>query len=306
MTKISRIYFDSDFVEEAAFLTIKAKGDHEEWVKKFDRIREEIYNQDISGEEKDKLFKNFSEACFLELGLHHVFEKVYAEFPLFLNSNLEIFVKRIWNKNKEDSDLYVHGNLKRVVLTLQANRILSLASLEAFLRHQLMRISDILDSNFAYSPTVELGGKNEIEDNLIRDRFRILWDMYIDARLHRKNLSTIIPEEGRKKIFEKVFSFLPSVDQEGLYQKITKGSIYTQADLLKFACHERQTNVLDKGGVRCPLCDFVCYDLKKEWLKEDLFLIDEIQKDYPIWEPSIGLCVQCLDMYRSKMRVSHE
>ena len=99
---------------------------------------------------------------------------------------------------------------------------------------------------------------------------------------------------------------MPSVAREELYQKITKAPIYTQADLLKFACQERRTNIFTQRGVCCPLCDFVCFDLKKEWLKEDLFLIDEIQKDYPIWEPSIGLCVQCLDMYRSKMRVSHE
>ena len=181
-------------------------------------------------------------------------------------------------------------------------RVLDLTFLESFLRHELTRISDMLSFDFQYSPHPVFGGKNEIENNLIRERFRLLWDSYIDARARGKGFKTIKAYEEQKEEFERKFFFLAVLEREQILTKIQGCENLMQIDLLNWAGDPRSVKVLGEGGLRCPLCDFTSFNPIKHWGAETLSVVNEIKKDHPQWEPSQGICAQCFDLYGLKIK----
>jgi hypothetical protein len=76
-------------------------------------------------------------------------------------------------------------------------------------------------------------------------------------------------------------------------------------DLVGWAQDARSIKTLGEGGLRCPLCDFTCYEPIKNWSSEMSVVADEIKKDHPQWTPESGICPQCFDLYncRTKIRV---
>lgn len=179
--------FDPGFIEEAVFWTAR----NEETVSaRFHKERDAIYDLEVSEEERELRFRSFHKKYFTELGLESLFEKVVLEFPFILQAKPLIFIQRVWSKKEEDTELYQDGPRKTVLIRMRVSRLLDRTSLETFLRHELLRISDMLDPAFGYSPHASLGGASPIQDELIRERFRKLWDQYIDARLENKALSS--------------------------------------------------------------------------------------------------------------------
>lgn len=181
--------FDPSFVEEAVFLVIAGKNGKDPDVQSFHRERETVY-QDNGGEDRDTAFQRLYEKYFDREGLKGFFTRLTGDFPLLNQPNLALFVKRVWSKKEEAAELYVQDDFKTIYIALMARRVLEPDFLSGFLRHELLRVSDMLDPQFQYTPHIDLNGKNELEDNLIRARFRVLWDMSIDARLRNKGYAT--------------------------------------------------------------------------------------------------------------------
>src|SRR3989338_4053529 len=287
-----QINFDLTFIEEAVFLLMRAKQE-DKLFRDFCNEKEGIYQQDISNEERDKAFKVLYEKYFCGLGLEDFFKNICKDFPHLYKPEIRIVVKRVWDKKHEEAELYVQPHQKTVYLGILVRRILDLAFLESFLRHELMRISDMLSFDFQYSPHPVLGGKNEIEDNLIRERFRLLWDLYIDARLRVEGFKTIKSYEEQKEEFERKFFFLNPSERELMLCKIQCCESLMQIDLLSWAGDPRSTKVLGEGGLRCPLCGFTSFGPVKQWDAQTFPVVNEIRKDYPLWDPKQGVCPQC-------------
>ena len=183
------LQLDPSFAAETVFLYAKAYAHTEKaLIDDFHHGREELYTKECSLEERDKDFQLFWADYFKKMGLRKTLEDILMGFPLLLDPRILIFIKKAWNKKQEDVELFApgEGDQKRVCIGLQAARMLDKPFLETFLRRELMHISDILDPKFEYNPDASFGGKNELEDNVIRDRFRVLWDMDIHERLSKK------------------------------------------------------------------------------------------------------------------------
>jgi len=296
-----QINFDSTFVEEAVFLLMRAaQGD--KLFRDFCNEKDGIYQQDISNEDRDEAFKVLYKKYFCGLGLEGLFKNICKDFPNLYKPEIRVVVKRVWSKKQEEAELYVQPHQKTVYMGILVRRILDLTFLESFLRHELTRISDMLSFDFQYSPHPVLGGKNEIEDNLIRERFRLLWDFYIDARLRENGFKTIKSYEEQKDEFERKFFFLAPIEREQILHKIQVCENLMQIDLLSWAGDPRSTKVLGEGGLRCPLCNFTSFNPIERWDAEALPVIHEIKKDYPHWELGQGICPQCFDLYGLKIK----
>jgi len=302
MTSFPGIEFDAAFVEEAVFLAVRYndKKIDDSIIENFHNNRERIY-QDLTTENRNESFERLYKEYFNKLGIKEIFKKIVMDFPLLHQPNISLFIKKVWSKIEEDTDLYVDGDLKTVYIALTANRILQPFCMQAVLRHELLRISDMLDPKFQYLPHINLGRKNELENNLIRDRFRILWDAYIDIRLRKNGQAVIKSLEERKKEFEKIFLFLNANEREYIYSKLEGCDSLRHADLLDWAQDARSIKTLSEGGLRCPLCDFTCYHSIKDWPKETIGVAEEIKKNNPDWQPSLGVCLQCFEIYQSRM-----
>ncbi len=296
-----QINFGSTFIEEAVFLLMRTRqGD--KLYKDFCNEKEEIYQKDVSGDERDQAFKLLYDRYFRNLGLEDFFKNICRDFPHLFQPEIRVVVKRVWNRKHEEAELYVQPHQKTVYLGILVRRMTDLIFLESFLRHELMRISDMLTLDFQYSPHPALGGKNEIENNLIRDRFRLLWDLYIDARLIRKGFKTVKPYEKQKEEFRRKFFFLAWPELEQMLHKLEGCESLMQIDLLSWAGDPRSTKVLGEGGLRCPLCDFTSFDPVEKWDAGTDYVVSEIRKDYPFWDPSQGICPQCFDLYGLRVK----
>src|SRR3989338_1153374 len=296
-----QINFDLTFIEEAVFLSMRTKQGDKPY-RDFCNEKEKIYQKDVSGDERDKAFKLLYDRYFCSLGLEDFFKNICKDFPLLSQPEIRVVVKRVWNRKHEEAELYVQPHQKTVYLGILVRRVLDLTFLESFLRHELVRISDMLAQDFQYSPHPDLGGKNEIENNLIRERFRLLWDFYIDARLKRRGFPTSKPYEKQKEEFERRFFFLAVPELEQILYKLEGCESLMQIDLLSWAGDPRSLKVLGEGGLRCPLCGFTSFGPVKQWDAQTFPVVNVIKKDYPLWEPSQGICPQCFDLYSLRIK----
>lgn len=224
--------FDPAFVEETVFLYMQENPGNDAIT--FHARREELYNT-ASTEEREEAFRQFYEEYFTGLGLRAVFERVLEEFPIVSAGRILIYVKKVSSSREEESELYVAGGVRTIFIGLRCVRILDQPWLESFLRFELMHAADMLDTRFGYTPHPQLKGETEVTKNLHRARFRLLWNIYVDARLRRKGLPGFISEEREKFEFGKLFHFAQEDERALLWRKIKDSHGLTQADLLGLA-----------------------------------------------------------------------
>lgn len=305
MSKV-KIQFDPAFVEEAVFLKIKSLGDQDPLTKLFHHAREQIYEDNQSLEGEGGAFHKFYKNYFIKMGIQAIFEGIFMESPMLYQSNLTIFVRKVWETKQEGAELYRLGAFKTVYVGLKAVRILDRDFLQTLLRHEMMHVSDMLDPEFCYSPSPEFKGKSEVENDLIRERFAFLWDTYIDARLRCNGWPPVVTVDKRKTDFERLFSLWDHDYRNKIYEEITRKNNLTQRDLLNFASDRCLTKPLGQGGLRCPLCDCLTHEPITQWAQENVSVIDEIKKYHPNWDPSLGSCLQCLEIYGSFLMLKGE
>ncbi len=203
--------------------------------KAFHQAREGLYAEP-SGEKRERAFRIFYEEYFVRFGLRTIFENILSEFPLLSGVNILIYIKRVAGRKKEESELYVNGGMKTVYVGLQASGVLDRGFLESFLRFELMHICDMLDEAFHYSPhPLSFFGGGVVENENIKNRFRLLWDIYVDSRLGRLGHRPFVREDARQEEFRKVFSCMNERQQGAVLLKVRDTEGLSQADLLGFA-----------------------------------------------------------------------
>ena len=191
-----------------------------------------------------------------------------------------------------------------LLLSLQASRCLETPQVVTFLQHELLHVSDMLDPAFAYEPHPELGGACDAEDDATRERFALLWDLAVEGRMRRQGWQVSVEESARRRTFERAFASWDPARQQAVWQALQTRTRWTQHQLLALAQDERLTRMLGEGGVRCPLCHFPTREGVCDWEGERAAIVEAIRADYPRWSPSQGACLQCVELYRSRIPVT--
>lgn len=304
MSASLELIFEPDFVENAVFLAIRQYEEDSpvDLVAEWHAERNRIYTIK-DGQIRDKAFNRLEAQWFTRLGLRSRFEAVLQSFPILRDYSLMIRIRRALAGKDEGSELYVQGDRKTNLVKLQTMRLFEEDLLERFLRHEWLRVSDMLDPIFQYSPHTALSGSSELEDNLIRDRYRILWDLYLGIRLLKRGFDILIPLARQKKFIDRAFSTWTAAARQKMFEEILHQKYRTQLDFLNLAHNDKLTLPLGRGGLLCPLCHFTSFDPLPISRERDRAIIDEIQTDYPDWELDMGLCRNCFDLYRSRLRV---
>lgn len=300
-----KLSFESDFVENAVFLAIRryeanSPGD---CAGKWHTERNKIYSIK-DAQARAKAFRQLDEEWFVRFGLRERFESLLSDFPILEGPSLVIRIRRALSRKEEGSELYVQGEVKTNLVKIQTTRLFEDDDLEKFLRHEWLRISDMLDPIFQYSPHVALSDAGEMEDNLIRDRYRILWDLYLSARLLKRGFETLIPLEHQRQLFDGAFAKWTREVREKMFMEISDGKYQTQSDLLQLARDEKLMVPLGQGGLLCPLCHFTSFAPVDLSSRHDPMIVKEIKKDNPDWNMGLGICQNCFDLYQSKFRVA--
>ena len=291
-----RLEFDPRLMEDAVQLGIGGHAQEAE----FHRERERIY--EIRDEEKrDQRFNELHQQWFIRLDLAHAVERALDDYPLLKRDTKSCRVMFAVFSKQEGADLY-GSSPATIVIKLRPCNLLDTSTLLPFLRHEFMHLHDILDPCFAYQLELPQSEVGPTYDNLIRERYRILWDTWIDGRLFRQGRASADVKQRRQAEFKATFSMLGE-GWEAKFSQWFNWPVHRHEDLLAFALHPVSEHSQDSPQQtqtgRCPLCRFPSFDLQDgRGLSPQT--VQEIVADFPDWSSDQGLCRQCSDLYQAR------
>ena len=233
----------------------------------------------------------------------------------------EVIVKRAINKVDEGSNVLnrVSGNpiIEMRVLASRFSNPEEALDLDAFLIQEFMHAKDMVDPEFDYEDAFIPG--NPSVKNLITSRFRLLWNMYVDSRLARIGVVSVLPKEARFREFDNFYRKIPDKQRRGIFEGIWVTDKFTHEELLSMATDldtlmskyvdpgeisEEERDFIHLQGSPCPLCKFPTYN----WVDDpesicDEMVIEAIQIDFPDWESKDGGCDRCIEVYELRAGV---
>ena len=233
----------------------------------------------------------------------------------------EVIVKRAINKVDEGSNVLnrVSGNpiIEMRVLASRFSNPEEALDLDAFLIQEFMHAKDMVDPEFDYEDAFIPG--NPSVKNLITSRFRLLWNMYVDSRLARIGVVSVLPKEARFREFDNFYRKIPDKQRRGIFEGIWVTDKFTHEELLSMATDldtlmskyvdpgeisEDERDFIHLQGSPCPLCKFPTYN----WVDDpesicDEMVIEAIQIDFPDWESKDGGCDRCIEVYELRAGV---
>lgn len=283
-----KLSFDRDILE-AAYLALGPRPDP---------AREAIY--EITDEQRrEEAFTAHVGAWFRDSGIETRVRGAFDDCPLVVKMCEAAIIRRVRNPADEMAELFrTDDGANRIGMGMRTGRIQD-GSFATFMRHELYHIQDMLDPAFGYpGPSAASCGP---EVSLYRERYGLLWDITIDARLARRFDS--VPEyramlERQRARFESTFGFLAATEREVLFAELSGAGLPRHDRLWQIAADPRQRHsgaeILTQGG-RCPICGFTTF----EWAGESAIgaAVANIVAEFPDWTPGVGCCARCAEIY---------
>jgi hypothetical protein len=295
--------YDPELIEEAVLLAEPAGTAADR--RAFRRERDRLYEiADV--DEREASFRSLHGQWFVRRGLHRIVEQIVAERADVAARVTDGRVLHALTRREEGADLIDQirpesaDRTPLLVLRLRPATLLASDTLRALLRHELMHVADMLDPSFAYERSLPASDDGPSADNIVRDRYRVVWDVTIDGRLARAGLANDGVRAARWREFAGTFSMLGSRCQDVFDEWFDR----IQPTHPMMAALARAPNgsigTTSTDARRCPLCRFpvASLDLHPERLSADGKAA--IEADYPAWSVDQGLCPQCLDLYEAR------
>jgi len=235
----------------------------------------------------------------------------------------EITIKRAINKVDEGSNVLNRvSGLPVIEMRVLASRFANpeeVQELGAFLIHEFMHARDMMDPEFDYEDAFIPG--NPSMKNLITARFRLLWNIFVDSRLARKKIRSVLTKEARYREFDNYYRKIPEQQRRGIFEGLWETEKLTHEELLSMATDletlistyidyseeftEEDREYIHLQGSPCPLCKFPTYN----WVDDpesvcDEMVIEAIQIDFPDWESKDGACDRCVEVYELRAGTS--
>jgi hypothetical protein len=240
------------------------------------------------------------------LNLSAVFNEAVAEYPV-LERLSKISLREARHRFEEEVNLVspAVGKADTLKIKLLPERGSDLTELRKWLRHEFLRATDMLDETFGYQRfTLALP---PMTAHLIRERYHLLWDIYVDSRLHRANKETIGNPESLRREFDLLFTQFPEISRRLAFEKLWQARMLTHANLFGLAMDPSvffQCNLKCASGepcfipgATCPLCGFSASFWMPPEALQDVAVTRRIQRDCPDWEAKQGICQSCLKLY---------
>lgn len=291
-----RIAYDAALVEESVLLAERRllAGD----AAAFRAERDRIYRVD-DPDEREARFEELHGRFFVQLGLDRPLHEVLADRPELLLRARGCRVLPAVSRQDESAD--VRGGVgapvaaaPTIVVRLRPQSLLDPEALRTLLRRELLHVADMLDPAFGYLPELPRVDSDPAILNLLRERYRVLWDTTIDGRLCRGGRLGTQARAARVAEFARAFPMLGE-SAEAAFAPWFDGPRPTHAAIVAFIHEPRGPGTADEA--RCPLCRLPARVLERgtEGLERDV--LRAIQRDHPAWRPEQGGCARCFEVY---------
>jgi hypothetical protein len=318
-------FYDPSLVEEAVFWELKRREECGDLVliTEYHQLADSLYRTPL--EERETGFRMLQWSLFRKLGFERGVEEVVTEFPTLLHAVSELFLGKATTIREEGADL-AKINVRYMGIKLRPQHFLDIPHLQRFLRHECMHICDLLDPVFGYHFAEHIAD-HPAEEALLRQRYKVLWDLSIESRLTRQGKATLADKEDWYREFATLYVWLLADQKRAIFETLWQTGKFTHKELLELTRNPLSVGrkrQMDTAGLRsesegvfyatspqrillpgtpCPLCRFPTYTWGEDPEQIHPAMVARIKQDCPGWEPGEGICKRCLEVYQ--MKVSH-
>ncbi|MCC7417463.1 MAG: hypothetical protein IT176_10020 [Acidobacteria bacterium] len=297
---MSEIVWAPDVVEESVLLAERRLPPAD--ARAFRRQRDRIYRE-LEPDRREVRFQTLHLEWFRRLRLAAILEQTIEAHGAVLQRVRGCAVARARSNREAGADLVDASQAgsdtdRRPMLLLQVMpaALLDPAALAGWLQHELMHVSDMLDPAFGYQRTLPSSPDDPVAGNIVRDRYRVLWDVSIDGRLARAGRDIGAKRAVRAFEFAATFRMLgdrlPEVFDDW-FDRVQP----THGRILAVAGNPGGRPV-DAG--RCPVCRLPTgapFDSAAGLTAPVEALV---RANHPGWRAEHGLCLQCRDLYEAR------
>jgi len=279
-----------------------------------DAALEHALHQDLDpiyrtgGEEaREAGFERIFTQWFTRLRLDWFVDEALSHFPRIVNDIREGLVHAGPRRKSEGAELFVRDGTKpqhgTLVIQLCPDSLVDTQSARDGLLRELQHVEDMLDPDFAYEATSIDGLPSS--QQVTRDRYRILWDIRVEAMLQRRMLLTHSRESRLRAKFLRAFTMAGQEPPAEFFQRVWDQAGGTHAELLQWsqAPHKWFGRFMpghmdwetQGAGTLCPLCRFPTFDWYPLPATEASQLAPRIRQSVPAWDAVDGICRQCAE-----------
>jgi len=302
-----QIEYDPKLIEQAVFLACRQDRQMES---KLHAATDPLYTLTDRRAAEAK-FQEVYAGFFTSLELDSILTTLLSERPLIEMHVGRCIVHQAVRRKDESAELFVKEtgrstdpNTRTLIICLCPASLIAPDGLAYWLRRELLHTSDMLDERFAYRSEA-LDGL-PARQNLIRDHYRVLWDIFVQGRLSREGNAEETYTRRLSAMFQKAFS-----DHEGdwpaVFQRVFRDPGLTHRQLLDWAGQpetlfdeqsaRQQAPTRPSPGGECPLCGFPTYDWFGFQTDRADSLAEAILASRPDWHRQSGACRQCAEIY---------
>ncbi len=291
-----------DLMEEAVLLA--ERGAERELARTFRHERNAIYEV-ADAESRDARFHALTLRWFARFGLQTSVEAAVNEHAGFTGALCAGRIVRAITRADEGADLIdpvshavAAGPL--LVLRLRPESLLDERGLRALLRHELMHVADMLDPAFGYERALPPSDGGPSADNILRDRYRVVWDVTIDGRLDRAGFARPGIRDARAREFAAAFSMLGERcgSAFGAWWEAERPTHPAMVAFATLSTLPEGASRADAG--RCPVCRFPTAALDDRATAMAPDVVTAVRDENPGWRVEQGLCAQCVDLYEAR------
>lgn len=304
-----RIEYDPNLIEQTAFLAARGNGGREADLHAATDAVYAIPDATARGAR----FQEVHAAFFGQWRLGRAVEDHIAARPSIAECVDLCIIRSATGRRDEKADLYAkktNGDAapagQTMIIQACPESLLDRNRLATWLPGELLHVADMLDARFGYRRETFEGPL--ARQNLVRDRYRVLWEIYVRGRLSRESNGNGNGDAGTgalRATWRRAFG-----DQGGqsktAFDGVYGGTNLTHGLLMEWAARPetlpgetagRSTAPGPRPGEPCPLCNFATYDWYVFGGDDSESIVNAARLRHPDWDPDDGACRQCAEIY---------
>ena len=230
------IQYEQSLVETTVFLAVRRDEPLECALHSITDPLYAIPDEELRQREFGVVFRDF----FTKLAFDRLITGLLAERPLVGELVDRCVVREAARKKLQSAELLVRGDKDRedtsgktLVIQICPQSFLDTERLIPLMRRELMHVADMLDERFGYVREAFSGDPSR--QNLQRDRYRVLWDVFVEGRLEREQVGVMKEKERLERAFDRVFANETEGAHGGVFGRVFGAPTLTHRNFMEWA-----------------------------------------------------------------------
>jgi hypothetical protein len=315
-----RLEFDPRLLEESVFHALRRDGQRMAAERSSFHLRADELYQLKDAVARERAFQALNRETFVRLGLQRAIDDALSFFPR-LDTALERLVF-VYAERRKDEEVELFSQQLHdwtAVFRVRTETLINGERFRGVALHELSHVDDMLNPEFRYSRSQFALNMNSQQLDMVKERYRCLWDLYIDARLAMRDERPQQQRDGHELNFLRLFGV--STLTRNIFELLWKLQFAHTPDSCAFIqAAQTPENLLRLAGLQmpaqeradglrrfadvCPLCG--CPTV--EWINDVHQVSHEVQalirEKFPAWTANTRFCRQCEEIFRTQAALS--